>query len=68
MANSDRQNAQIEHKQALNRVMQGVLKDDTQLFKMFSDNPSFSQWLATVVFNETYEPGGPEGEQGELVP
>ena len=47
--------------------MQGVLKDDAQLLEMFSDNPSFSQWLAGIGFHETYRPGGPELEQGELV-
>ncbi len=56
MANSDRQNARIEHDQALRRAMNGVLNDDAQLFKMFTDNESFKQWLATVVFNETYKP------------
>lgn len=32
-----------------------------------ANNPSFSRWLAGTVFNETYKPGGPEPEQGELV-
>ena len=39
--NSDKQNARIEHDKALARVMIGLLKDDTELFKQFSDNPSF---------------------------
>jgi type I restriction enzyme R subunit len=35
--NSDKQNARIEHDKALARVMTAVLKDDTELFKQFSD-------------------------------
>lgn len=52
--NSDAQNARIEHDKALGRVMTGVLKDDAQLFKEFSDNPSFRRWLADMVFEMTY--------------
>ena len=33
--NSDRQNARIEHDQALLRVMTAVMRDDTELFKQF---------------------------------
>ena len=36
--NSDRENARIEHDQALLRVMTAVMKDDTVLFKQFMDN------------------------------
>jgi len=52
--NSDRQNARIEHDKALQRVMNAVLKDDTELFKQFSDNPDFKRWLKETVFNLTY--------------
>lgn len=52
--NSDRQNAKIEHDKALARVMTAVLKDDTELFKQFSDNPSFKKWLTDTVFALTY--------------
>jgi type I restriction enzyme R subunit len=51
---SDRQNARIEHDKALERVMTAVLKDDTELFKQFSDNESFRRWLADTVFGLTY--------------
>jgi len=54
-ANSDRQNARIEHDKALGRVIVGLMKDDTQLFKQFSDNPDFKRWLADTVFGLTYE-------------
>ncbi|HEX5435947.1 MAG TPA: type I restriction endonuclease subunit R, partial [Gemmatimonadaceae bacterium] len=51
---SDKQNARIEHDKALLRVMTGLLKDDTELFKQFSDNPSFKKWLSEWVFSVTY--------------
>ena len=53
--NSDKQNARIEHDKALGRVMTAVLKDDTELFKQFSDNESFRRWLTDTVFGMTYE-------------
>jgi type I restriction enzyme R subunit len=53
--NSDKQNARIEHDKALERVMNAVLKDDTRLFKEFSDNESFRRWLTDTVFDLTYE-------------
>ena len=40
--NSDRQNARIEHDEALKRVMTAALNDDMQLFKQFTDNEGFS--------------------------
>jgi type I restriction enzyme, R subunit len=58
--NSDRQNARIEHDKALGRVMTAVLKDDTELFKQFSDNESFRRWLTDTVFALTYGPSSPE--------
>jgi len=58
MKNSDKQNARIEHDKALARVMTAFLKDDTELFKQFSDNDSFRRWLTDMVFSLTYE--GPQ--------
>jgi type I restriction enzyme R subunit len=55
-ANSDKQNARIEHDKALGRVMTSLLKDDTELFKQFSDNDSFRKWLLETVFALTYQP------------
>ena len=52
--NSDKQNARIEHDKALGRVMTALLKDDTELFKQFSDNESFRRWLTDTVFALTY--------------
>ena len=53
--NSDRDNAKIEHDKALGRVMTALLRDDTELFKQFSDNPSFRRWLTDTIFSITYE-------------
>jgi type I restriction enzyme, R subunit len=53
--NNDSQNARIEHDKALVRVMYGVMKDDTELFKQFSDDPMFRRRLAELVFEQTYE-------------
>jgi type I restriction enzyme R subunit len=52
--NSDKQNARIEHDKALGSVIVGLMKDDTELFKQFSDNPEFKRWLADTIFSETY--------------
>lgn len=52
--NSDKQNAKIEHDKALTRVMTALLKDDTELFKQFSDNESFRRWLRDTIFELTY--------------
>ena len=54
--NSDRQNARIEHDEALRRVMTTVLNDDMQLFKQFTDNEGFRRWLTDNVFGLTYAP------------
>ncbi len=54
MANSDQQNARIEHDKALERAMTELLSDHTQLFKQFSDNDSFRRWLSEMVFAATY--------------
>jgi type I restriction enzyme, R subunit len=53
--NSDTQNARIEHDKALASVIVSVMKDDTELFKQFSDNPAFRRWLGDTVFSMTYE-------------
>ena len=52
--NSDKQNARIEHDEALRRVMTAVLNDDMQLFKQFTDNDGFRRWLTDNVFGLTY--------------
>ena len=56
MKNSDRQNARIEHDKALQRVIVELLSDHAELFKQFSDNPSFKKWLGDTNFLSTYAP------------
>jgi len=55
-ANSDKENARLEHDKALNRVVLELLADHTELFKQFSDNPQFKRWLTDRVFDVTYRP------------
>ena len=55
LANSDLQNARIEHDKALERAMTELLADHTELFKQFSDNESFRAWLFKEVFEVTYQ-------------
>jgi type I restriction enzyme R subunit len=33
-----------------------LLTDHTQLFKQFSDNPSFKKWMSDTIFGATYQP------------
>ena len=35
--------------------MVSLLKDDTELFKQYSDNEGFKRWLADMVFGLTFE-------------
>lgn len=56
--NSDKQNARVEHDKALKRAIVDLLSDHTELFKQFSDNPSFKKWLGDAIFSATYEGGG----------
>lgn len=53
--NNDPANARIEHDRALGRVMMAVLRDDTELFKQFSDNDGFRRWLSDAIFKLTYD-------------
>ena len=55
IANSDRQNARIEHDRALATAMTELLADHTELFKQFSDNDSFRRWLSDTIFAATYD-------------
>jgi type I restriction enzyme, R subunit len=57
--NSDKQNARIEHDRALGNVIISLMKDDTELFKQFSDNPEFKRWLTDTIFSATYDRPSP---------
>ena len=54
MANSDQQNARIEHDRALERAMADYVSDPIELFKQFSDNESFRRSLSEMIFAATY--------------
>ena len=54
MANSDEQNARIEHDKALERAMTDLLADHTDLFKLYSDDELFRRWLSEMIFTTTY--------------
>lgn len=54
---SDKQIAVIEHDKALARVIVGLMQDDTELFKQFSDNELFRRWLKDTVFGLIYADG-----------
>jgi type I restriction enzyme, R subunit len=58
MANSDKQNARIEHDRALRRIITEMVMDQTELYKQFNDNASFHKWLADTIFAATYATEG----------
>jgi type I restriction enzyme R subunit len=66
---SDKQNARIEHDKALERAVIELLSDHTELFKQFSDNPSFRKWLSETIFAATYDsPSDPSGQTQQSTP
>ena len=47
--------ARLAHDQALGRVMQLLLKDDTQVYKQFVENDSFRRFVGDMVYAITSE-------------
>ncbi len=47
----------MEHDRALLRVMTSLMKDDTQLFKLFMEDEGFKRWLPEKMFDLTYYDG-----------
>jgi type I restriction enzyme, R subunit len=45
--------ARIAHDQALTKVMQHLLKDDTQVYKQFMENESFRRFVGDMVYQIT---------------
>jgi type I restriction enzyme R subunit len=45
--------ARMAHDQALDKAMQTLLKDDTQVYKQFVENESFRRFVADVVYAAT---------------
>jgi type I restriction enzyme R subunit len=58
MKNSDKQNARLEGERALDKAVMNMMKDNMELFKQYTDNPSFKKWLADMVFGVTYNVEG----------
>lgn len=56
--NSDEQNARLESERALRSVIFGLMTDNMELVKQFTDNPDFKRKLIDMVFNSTYNPDG----------
>ena len=59
IANSDKQNARVEHDHALQRAITELFSDHTELFKQFNDNVTFRRWLQEQIFTATYTRGEP---------
>ena len=59
----DKQNARIEHDNALERVITALLNDDIELFRHYTDNGAFKRWLTDTVFALTYVQPEPAAEQ-----
>ena len=45
--------ARLAHDQALGKVMQHLLKDDTQVYKQFVENESFRRFVGDMVYQLT---------------
>ena len=45
--------ARMAHDQALSKVMQGLLKEDSQVYKQFVENDSFKRFVSDMVFHMT---------------
>ncbi|MDR1735751.1 MAG: type I restriction endonuclease subunit R, partial [Oscillospiraceae bacterium] len=58
MKNSDKQNARMESDRALQSAILGIMTDNMELFKRFTDDPAFKKWLADMVFSVTYNTDG----------
>jgi type I restriction enzyme R subunit len=50
--------ARMAHDQALAKVMQHLLKDDTQVYKQFVENESFKRFVGDMVFAMTNQSDG----------
>ena len=50
---SDRQNVRVEHDAALKRQITAALRDNTELYKKYNEDPGFRYWLGGVIFAAT---------------
>ena len=58
----NRKTARFEHDAAQQRVMIDQLADHNELFKQFSDSPSFKKWPGDTVFGATYQQSNDQSE------
>ena len=56
--------ARLAHDQALGRVMQVLLKDDTQVYKQFVENEAFKRFVGDMVYALTSVPDSAGGGAG----
>lgn len=57
---SDRQNARITHEKKIVSEFQKIMLDHTELYRRFTDDPAFRQWLCDTLFKMDYEQGSQE--------
>ena len=53
--NSDRQNAQIEHDSAVRRLVTAMVRCQTELYKAYTGDADFREWLNREMFRMTYQ-------------
>ena len=53
---SDRQNARVEHDAALKRQITAALRDNTELYRKYTEDQAFQDDLNEMIFNLTYNP------------
>lgn len=65
--NPDKQNARMESKRALKKVLINMMADNMERFKQVNDNPSFKKWLSDLVFTTTYNTNGKTYEGQSII-
>lgn len=45
-----------EHDEVAKQAVADMLSNNTELYKLFSENPGFRQWLTSSSFAATYQP------------
>ena len=56
--NSDSEDIRVESDKATERTVLGMVRDNTQLFKLFADNPDFRRWLTKTAFRLAHKAAG----------
>ena len=51
---SDKQNAQVEHNNAMRKQVTVSLRTNTEFYKKYNEDPEFQKWLNDIIFNATY--------------